>query len=125
MGYSSFNILNSLLSSNKYRTAVSLNKKNKSFCSFLFKNGFLDGYTIDSKNNVILIFLSKHHSKTSIKYVKQISKPGDRKYINYRQLMQWKNKNTFFVISSSKGIISSKEAIANKIGGELLYLFKC
>ena len=125
MGYSSFNLIKTFINSNKYKTTIQLNSKNKRFCSFLFQNGFIEGYNIDFSNKIILMYLSKYHYITPIKYIKQVSKPGGRRYISYKQLLQWKNRNTFFVISSSKGIISSKEAISNRLGGEVLFIFKC
>jgi small subunit ribosomal protein S8 len=51
---------------------------------------------------------------------KRISKPGRRIYCRYQALYPVRGGSGFLLVSTSKGIMDSKEAKAKKLGGELI-----
>jgi len=55
-----------------------------------------------------------------IKSIKRISKPGQRIYIGSNNISKIRNGYGLSIISTSKGVITNKEAWKNKIGGEVL-----
>lgn len=59
-------------------------------------------------------------NQTAITGLKRISKPGLRVYSSYDKLPRVLNGLGIAIISSSKGIITDKQARADKIGGEVL-----
>jgi len=57
--------------------------------------------------------------------IKIVSKSGRRVYATVEDLKKYHlgNKFLFIAVSTSKGVVSSKEAIESKIGGEVVFLF--
>lgn len=65
----------------------------------------------------------KYHPKSkvsAIKGLKRISTPGLRKYVGAEELPRVLNGLGIAIISTSKGLMTDKEARANKVGGEVL-----
>ena len=56
----------------------------------------------------------------AIKKLIRISKPGMRKYTGYKDMPSVINGLGIAIISTSKGVMTDKEASALKIGGEVL-----
>jgi small subunit ribosomal protein S8 len=53
--------------------------------------------------------------------VRIYSRPGGRHYVSYRDLKPVLSGYGFSFLSTSKGIVTNKEAIKEKLGGELLF----
>ena len=83
----------------------------------LKEEGFLD--TIEKKNKKIKVTLAYSHKKPVIMDIKLISKPGLRIYKSIDELEKIK-RPTIFLVSTPKGILSSKKAIKQRISGEIL-----
>ncbi len=56
----------------------------------------------------------------SIKHLKRVSTPGLRKYVGYREMPRVLNGLGIAILSTSKGIMTNKEAKNLQIGGEVL-----
>jgi len=56
----------------------------------------------------------------AIKKLQRISKPGLRKYTGYKEIPRVLNGLGIAIISTSKGVMTDKEARVLKIGGEVL-----
>lgn len=97
---------------------VSENKIIRASAEALKKAGYLDGFTKekDRKLKVALTFKDK---KPLLMDIKLVSKPGLRIYMSIKELEKIKRPTTF-LISTPKGIITSKEAVKNRIGGEII-----
>ena len=52
--------------------------------------------------------------------LKTISKPGRRVYAKVADMPRFRNRTGIVVISTSKGLMTDKNAIKNKVGGEPL-----
>lgn len=52
--------------------------------------------------------------------LKRVSKPGQRLYSSYREIKPIRGGYGIAVVSTSKGIVSSKEAKKNRLGGEII-----
>ena len=55
-----------------------------------------------------------------IRHVKRVSKPGCRVYSSARDLRQVLNGLGISILSTSKGVMSDREARQQKVGGEVL-----
>jgi small subunit ribosomal protein S8 len=63
----------------------------------------------------------KYENKTpAISGLKIISKPGQRIYLPYKRIKKVKGGYGIAIISTSKGIMTDKEARKQKIGGEVI-----
>jgi small subunit ribosomal protein S8 len=76
----------------------------------------------NEKQGVIKIAL-KYNNKTkdsAIRNLTRISKPGLRKYTGVDSMPRVLNGLGIAIISTSKGLITDKEARKNNVGGEIL-----
>ena len=83
----------------------------------LKEEGFLN--TIEKKKDKIKVTLSFSHKKPVVMDIKLISRPGLRLYKSVEELEKIK-RPTIFLISTPKGVLSSKKAIKQRVGGEIL-----
>ena len=56
----------------------------------------------------------------AIKCLKRVSRPGLRQYTGYKDMPRVLKGLGIAIISTSKGIMTNKEALAQKVGGEVL-----
>lgn len=66
------------------------------------------------------IVLKYEDEKPAISHLKRISKPGQKIYINSKEIPTILNGYGLAVLSTSKGIMTDRQAKAANIGGELM-----
>ena len=90
----------------------------------LKKEGFIESYKLNKsvKGDKILIGLKYADNKKErvITGLKRISKPGLRVYAKCEEIPYVLNGLGIAIISTSKGIMTDKEARKNSLGGEVL-----
>lgn len=88
----------------------------------LKNEGFIADYKTESKDNksVTTVTLKYTNNERVIKGLKRVSKPGLRVYAEADKLPKVLNGLGIAVISTSKGVMTDKEARKQKIGGEVL-----
>lgn len=89
----------------------------------LYEQKFIKNYIIieDGKQNILRIFLRYDKNGTSlIKELKRISTPGRRLYVDLENLPRVKNNTGIAILSTSKGVMTEREARKNNVGGEVL-----
>ena len=74
----------------------------------------------DNKQGIIKIALKYNKGVGAIKKIERISKPGLRKYCSADSLPRVLNGLGIAIISTSKGVITDKEARNEKVGGEII-----
>ncbi len=73
------------------------------------------------KRKYVKIFLKYNNDGTSvITELKKNSTPGQRLYLSYKEIMPYKNNYGIKIISTSKGLLTDKDARKQKIGGEVI-----
>lgn len=96
----------------------------KNITKILFEKGYILNYMFEERmpQGVIKVALKYDAvSKSSaIKTLKRVSRPGLRKYTGYRTMPRVMNGLGVAIISTSKGVMTDKEAVELKIGGEVL-----
>jgi len=96
----------------------------KEITKILMDKGYILNYKFieDDKQGVIKIAL-KYHAQTkknAITELTRISKPGLRDYKGANELPRVLNGLGIAILSTSKGVISNKEAVTENVGGEVL-----
>ena len=104
---------------------VPSSKIKKAITEILYNKGYILNYKYeDSKNKQGIIKLAlKYNSKTkspAIKDLTRISKPGLRKYTDSKNLPRVINGLGIAILSTSKGVITDKEAKNLNVGGEII-----
>ena len=96
----------------------------KEITKILFDQGYILNYKFDDETvqGTIKIAL-KYNPQTKVNAIMcltRVSKPGMRKYTGYREMPRVINGLGIAIISTSKGVMTNKEAAEQKIGGEVL-----
>jgi small subunit ribosomal protein S8 len=88
----------------------------------LVKEGFIRKFVIvdDEKQGLIKIMLKYKDTIPVIHGMQKMSTPGRRKYAGWQQLPRVLNGLGIAIISTSKGLLTDKEARNLKHGGEVL-----
>ncbi len=96
----------------------------KRITEILYTQGYILKYKFedDSKQGIIKIALKYDpQSKVpAIEKLERVSRPGLRTYSKPEQFKRVKNGLGISIISTSKGVMTDKEAKAQNIGGEVL-----
>ena len=95
----------------------------KSITEILFDKGYILSYkfedNINHQGNIKIAL--KYNSKTpAIKKLIRVSKPGLRKYANKETMPRVINGLGIAILSTSKGVITDKEARDLNVGGEVI-----
>jgi small subunit ribosomal protein S8 len=102
---------------------IPLSQIKKSIADILLQEGYISGVEIvgEGVRTSIRVFLKYGvKNRPAITGLKRISKPGLRIYSGYDKLPKVLNGMGIAIISSSKGIITDRQAKADKLGGEVL-----
>ena len=96
----------------------------KDITKILFEKGYILNFKCeeDGPQGTIKIALKydPQSKVNAIKSLTRVSKPGMRKYTGYREMPRVINGLGIAIISTSKGVMTDKEAAELKIGGEVL-----
>ncbi len=76
---------------------------------------------VKNKFKEIEVKLKYEKGNSVINSIQRVSKPGQRIYYNSQELPRVLNGYGISVVSTSKGIMTNKNARKNKIGGEVLF----
>ena len=117
-------IRNAIMAGHKVVEAPASNLK-KEVARILFEKGFILSYKVidgDGPQGVLKIALKYNpkSKKPAIKEIQRISRPGLRQYIGVEEMPRVLNGLGIAIISTSKGLMTDKEAKKEKIGGEVL-----
>ncbi|MCU9594045.1 30S ribosomal protein S8 [Caldibacillus thermolactis] len=102
---------------------VPASKLKKDIVEILKREGFIRDaeYIEDNKQGIIRIFLKYGpNNERVITGLKRISKPGLRVYAKADEVPKVLNGLGIAIISTSSGVLTDKEARAQKVGGEVL-----
>lgn len=116
-------VRNAIMAKHKVVEIPASNLK-KEITKILFEKGYILSYKFedDSKQGIIKIALKYHpiSKAPAIKAITRISKPGLRKYTNVDSMPRVLNGLGIAILSTSRGVMTNKEARKEKIGGEVL-----
>ncbi|TAF64556.1 MAG: 30S ribosomal protein S8 [Cytophagales bacterium] len=103
---------------------IPASKLKKEITKVLFEKGYIQNYKFDDAEvqGTIKIAL-KYHPETkepAIMQLTRVSKPGLRKYTSATRLPRVLNGLGIAILSTSKGVMTDKEARQYNIGGEVL-----
>ena len=95
----------------------------KAIAQILLDEGYITGFTVieDGKQGVIHITLKYGQNKAQIiTGIRRISKPGLRIYTNVEDMPKVMKGLGIAILSTSKGIMTDKQARKANVGGEVL-----
>ncbi|HYH78219.1 MAG TPA: 30S ribosomal protein S8 [Longimicrobium sp.] len=88
----------------------------------LKENHYIHDYKIldDGKHPVLRLYLKYFQDKPVIRELRRVSKPGLRQYVGVEEIPRVRNGLGMAMLSTSRGVMTDREARAAKVGGELL-----
>jgi small subunit ribosomal protein S8 len=96
----------------------------KEITKVLYNKGFIQSYKFDQvEHRGIIKIALKYNPVTKLSamiHLERVSSPGLRKYVRASELPRVLNGLGIAIISTSKGVITDKEARELNVGGEVL-----
>ena len=96
----------------------------KEITKILFDQGYILSYKFDEDKVQGTIKIALKYDKNTkepiIKKIRRISKPGLRKYASSNEMPRVLNGLGIAIVSTSHGVMTSKQAKRDKVGGEVL-----
>ena len=95
----------------------------KAICQILVDEGYIKNFSVeeDGKQGIITINLKYAEGRVAvIKGPKRVSKPGLRIYSNAAELPKVMKGLGIAIVSTSKGIMTDRQARKENVGGEVL-----
>lgn len=88
----------------------------------LKKNGYISGYEIveGTPRGMLKVTINEPGANAKINEISKVSKPGRRVYSSADELPTVKSGRGLVIVSTSKGLMTGKEAKKNRLGGEIL-----
>jgi len=117
-------IRNAIMAGHKVVEAPASNLK-KEIARILFEKGYILSYKVvegETRQGVLKIALkyNPRSKKPAIKKIDRASRPGLRRYIGADEMPRVLNGLGIAIISTSRGLMTDKEAKNENIGGEVL-----
>ena len=117
--------LRNAISANHRLVEVPPSNLKKEITKILFEKGYILNYKFvegETPGGIIKIALKYDpvNKVNAIKSLQRVSRPGLRKYTGYKDMPRVLNGLGIAILSTSRGIMTNKEAKEQKIGGEVL-----
>lgn len=115
----------------RIRNAASVNKTEvrlphsnlkETIAKELVKNNFLKSVVVEkgSPRNTLIITINDEGTNPKFTELARVSTPGRRVYASVKEIPKIKSGRGIVIVSTSKGVMSSVEAIKQRLGGELI-----
>ena len=84
--------------------------------------GYLADYELidHAPRNVLHVKITEEGKIAAIHEIDKVSKPGRRVYVAASEIPKVKSGRGIVLVSTSKGIMTGRDAVKNRLGGELL-----
>ena len=102
---------------------IPASKVKKAICQILLDEGYIKGFSVaeDGKQGIITVTLKYGEGKAPvIQGLRRVSKPGLRIYSNVEDMPKVMKGLGVAIISTSKGIMTDRQARKENVGGEVL-----
>tara|TARA_A100001388_G_scaffold266335_1_gene239328 strand:- start:1926 stop:2312 length:387 start_codon:yes stop_codon:yes gene_type:complete len=105
----------------KANVSIPYSKLKHELAKLLVREGFLQSVKKVKKDfEELNVALKYYNDQPVIKELTRESKPGLRKYISYKDIKPHKGGLGLKVLTTSKGLMTDKDAIKEKVGGEII-----
>jgi len=116
--------LRNAIKANHKMVEIPASNMKKEITKILFEKGYILNYKFeeDSKQGVIKVALKFNPvtKLSAIKDLRRVSRPGLRRYTGVDTMPRVLNGLGIAIISTSRGVMTDKEAKTQKVGGEVI-----
>jgi small subunit ribosomal protein S8 len=106
----------------KTEVRVPTSKIKQTVAEQLVKNGYLVSAVVEDgkPRGTLVVTINKDGETPTFTELSRMSKPGRRMYANVTDIPNVKQGRGIVLISTSRGVMTGREAIKQRLGGELL-----
>lgn len=106
----------------KNEILVPTSKLKKGVVEVLAKNGYISSFEIQAgePRGLLKVVINEQGTNAKINEITKVSKPGRRVYSSADDIPTIKSGRGMVIISTSKGLMTGREAKKNRLGGEIL-----
>ena len=115
----------------RIRNAMAVNRREidlphstlkETVAKILLSNGFLREVKteVEDGRKQLVIVINTELESPSITEITRLSSPGRRMYVKSAEIPKIRQGRGIVVVSTSKGVMSGQDAVAKKLGGELI-----
>lgn len=110
------------ISVGKTEISVPSSKLKQAVCEQLVKNGYLVSIKVEAKKprDNLIIKINEPGANPTITKIDRISKPGRRVYTSVADMPVVMSGRGIVVVSTSQGVMTGREAVKQRLGGELI-----
>ncbi len=122
-------IIRNGLQARKNDVVVPASKLKGEILRILQEEGYIEGFQEFSvptrkgeqgKKLKYQVFLKYYQGKPVIAHIEKVSKPGRRVYVSVDEIPNVRNGLGIAILSTSSGVMTNKQALKERVGGELL-----
>ena len=94
----------------------------KAILEILKKEAYIDNFKFieDKKQGILRVYLKYLASRPAIRNIKKVSRPGLRVYVKHAKVPSVLRGKGIAIVSTSRGIMTDREAKELGVGGELI-----
>ena len=106
----------------KNEILVPASKLKAGLVEVLAKNGYVKGFEIveEAPRKLLHVVINEPGMNAKISEITKVSKPGRRVYSSADEIPTIKSGRGMVIVSTSKGLMTGREAKKNRLGGEIL-----
>ncbi|MBQ3464929.1 30S ribosomal protein S8 [Candidatus Saccharibacteria bacterium] len=106
----------------KNEILVPTSKLKKAVVEVLAKNGYIANFEVKAgePRGLLKVVINEQGTNAKINEITRVSKPGRRVYSSADELPTIKSGRGMIIVSTSKGLMTGREAKKNRLGGEIL-----
>ena len=111
------------LKAGKKTVDMPYSKFKQAISEILKKSSFIEDFKVieaEGKFTMLSLKLKYNDGESVILGLKRISKPGIRRYVSNEDIPRVRNGLGISIVSTSKGLLTDKEARSLKVGGEVV-----
>ena len=96
-------------------------KLKEAIVNVLVAEGYLKSASKKKTGQILEVVLNYHNGEPKVKEVQRISKPSRRVYKGFEDIHLVKGGFVKTIFSTPKGILTDRQAIKEKVGGEVMF----
>lgn len=114
--------LRNAIMAGKNEILVPTSKLKAQVAEVLRKNGYISSFEVKDENprGILRVVINEVGQNPKINEISKVSKPGQRIYSAADDLPTVKSGRGMVIVSTSKGLMTGREAKKNRLGGEIL-----
>lgn len=96
-------------------------KMKEAIAKVLVSEGYLKSVSKKKTSPILEVVLNYHNGESKIKEVERISKSSRRVYKGFEEIYPTRGGFSKTIFSTPKGILTDRQAVKEKVGGEVLF----